>query len=169
MAPVYITSRGIRLIAFRFFWGEVWAFFVNIHETLWHISGITREFIRAHFAEKIKGSNVLVNIQYSREIVDRRKVLPGHVSCQERKKHKTDPWCHVHGGKCLHVSNPPLKLHVSDKIYLAIRVNKPCEEVTDNQTKNSVKDQLPGSFQNMMKYVLLKAKLTIFMMLKYIH
>lgn len=62
-----------------------------------------------------------------------------------RKKQKctTDPWCLVHRGKCVHVSNPPLKLHVTDRMDLAIRVNKPCEEVTDNQTKSSVKDQLP--------------------------
>lgn len=64
MAPVYITPSGIRPIAFRFFEGK---FFVNIHETLWHILYITREFIRAHSAEKIKGSNVLVNKQYSPE------------------------------------------------------------------------------------------------------
>lgn len=49
----------------------------------------------------------------------------------------------MHRGKCLHVSNPPLRLHVSDRMDLAIRVNKLCEEVTDNQAKSSVKDQLP--------------------------
>lgn len=144
MAPVYITPRGIRLIAFRFFGGKFEHFFVNIQETLWHISGITREFIRALSAEKIQGSNVLVNKQYSREIVDRRKLLPGHVSCQERKKKcKTDPWCLLHRGKCVHVSNPPLKLHVSDRMDLAIRVNKPSEEVTDNQTKKQRKRSTP--------------------------
>lgn len=62
---------------------------------------------------------------------------------RKKKKCKTDPWCLVHRGKCLHVSNPTLNLHVSDRMDLAVRVNKPCEEVTDNQAKSSVKDQLP--------------------------
>lgn len=62
---------------------------------------------------------------------------------RKKQKRKTDPWCLVHRGKCAHVSHPPLKLHTRDRMDLAIRVNKPCEEVTDNQTKSSVKDQLP--------------------------
>lgn len=39
---------------------------------------------------------------------------------RKKKKRKTDPWCLVHRGKRLHVSNPTLNLHVSERMDLAI-------------------------------------------------
>lgn len=57
-----------------------------------------REFIRIHAAQKLKGSNVLVNEQYPPEIVERRKKLYPVMRQvkKEKKTRKAGTRCPVH-------------------------------------------------------------------------
>lgn len=104
-----------------------------------------REFIRTHAAQKLKGSNVRVNEQYHPEIEERRKSSTLSFVRPRKRKKNAQSWsamsCTLRERFTLHLWNPPVKLHLRDRLDQAMRVNRH-PDVTDSQTKDNAKDQL---------------------------